>query len=55
VGYLLTVNAMLVRTPVFVCYAMIYGLTDAPFFAFLAAAPAYFADHFGISGGAFGA
>ena len=33
---------------------MIYGLTGAPFFAFLAVAPAFFADHFGIVGGAFG-
>ncbi|MDX2144822.1 MAG: MFS transporter [Rhodospirillaceae bacterium] len=54
-AHLLMVNAMLLRSPVFMCYAMIYGLTGAPFFAFLAAAPAYFADTFNISGGAFGA
>ena len=52
--HLLAVNGRLLKSPVFVCYAMIYGLTGAPFFAFLAAAPAYFADHFSIQGGAFG-
>ncbi len=53
--HLLTMNGSLLKSPVFVCYAMIYGLTGAPFFAFLAAAPSYFVDHFGIQGAAFGA
>ncbi len=52
--HLLAVNAHLFKSPQFVCYAMIYGLTGAPFFAFLAVAPAYFADTFGVVGGAFG-
>jgi DHA1 family bicyclomycin/chloramphenicol resistance-like MFS transporter len=52
--HLLAVNIELMKVPTFVCYAMIYAFTGAPFFAFLAAAPAYFADHFNIEGGAFG-
>jgi MFS transporter, DHA1 family, multidrug resistance protein len=52
--HLFAVNVDLMKVPNFVCYAMIYAFTGAPFFAFLAAAPAYFADHFNIEGGAFG-
>lgn len=54
IANLITDNVLMMRSPIFVCYALIYGLTGAPFFAFLAAAPSYFADHFGATGGAFG-
>lgn len=47
-------NWQVAKSNVFLCYAGLFGLTGAPFFAFLAVAPGYFAEHFGTTGATFG-
>ncbi|MBL8642805.1 MAG: MFS transporter [Rhodospirillaceae bacterium] len=54
VWHMLANNWHVAKSPVFLCYAGLFGLTGAPFFAFLAVGPGYFAEHFGTSAAAFG-
>jgi DHA1 family bicyclomycin/chloramphenicol resistance-like MFS transporter len=54
IGHVLRTNALMLRRPLFLCYALIYGLTGAPYYGFLAVAPGHFAAHFGIGGAVFG-
>ena len=51
---LLLNNALMMKSPLFLTYTLIYGLTAAPFFAFLGVAPAFFADRLSITGAEFG-
>jgi DHA1 family bicyclomycin/chloramphenicol resistance-like MFS transporter len=54
IWHMLANNWHVSKSPVFLCYAGLFGLTGAPFFAFLAVAPGYFAEHFGTSAATFG-
>ncbi len=54
VWHMLANNWYVSKSPVFLCYAGLFALTGAPFFAFLAVAPSYFAEHFGTSAASFG-
>jgi DHA1 family bicyclomycin/chloramphenicol resistance-like MFS transporter len=54
IGHMLANNWYVSKSPVFLCYAGLFALTGAPFFAFLAVAPGYFAEHFGTSAATFG-
>jgi len=47
-------NALMMKSPLFLTYTLIYGLTAAPFFAFLGVAPAFFADRLSVTGAEFG-
>ncbi|MBL8628677.1 MAG: MFS transporter [Rhodospirillaceae bacterium] len=54
VWHMLANNWYVSKSRVFLCYAGLFALTGAPFFAFLSVAPAYFAEHFGTSAATFG-
>jgi DHA1 family bicyclomycin/chloramphenicol resistance-like MFS transporter len=54
IGHVLSTNLIMLRMPLFFCYALIYGLTGAGYYGFLAVAPGYFATRFGIGGATFG-
>lgn len=54
VAHVIYTNFLVLKQPLFFAYAAVYGLTGAGFFAFLAVAPTYFDQNFGISGPAFG-
>ncbi|MDX2225024.1 MAG: MFS transporter [Rhodospirillaceae bacterium] len=53
-GHALVTSLAVLRSPLFLAYTAIYGLTGAGFFAFLAVGPEYFARNFAVSGAAFG-